>query len=297
MNNKPNVIFSVSGGIGKNIVGTSVVQSIKVKYPEHDLVVVSPYPEVFLNNPNVHRIFKSGVTPYFMEDYIKEDTVVLMSDPYQHGSFVHKNKHLSEVWCDTFNIEHISTNTELFLTKSEIQFAREKFTRQKPIFVIQTNGGTAGGKWSYSWARDIPNNQAQQIVNIMTETHYVFHIRRQDQPALNNCEAVHADFRELFGLISISDKRLFNESFGYHAAAAFNLPSTVCFIGTKPEVYSYPIHDNIKPKDEKTFIHGIDKYMEDSPWGGEKLYECPYNINNLFSVTEIVESIQNQKHI
>jgi len=34
--------------------------------------------------------------------------------------------------------------------------------------------------------------------------------------------------------------------------------------------------------------------MEDSPWGGEKLYECPYNINNLFSITEIIESIQKQ---
>lgn len=296
MDKKPYVIFNVSGGIGKNIMATAVVSSIKKRYPEHNLIVVCPYPEVFINNPEIYRVFKSGITPYFMEDYIHDDTIILMADPYQHDSFVHKKKHLIEVWCDTFNVKCESLTNNLFLTSAEIQFAREKFTRKKPLFVIQTSGGSGGGKWNYSWSRDIPINQAQQIVNIMTETHHVMHVRRKNQPSLNNCEWVEADLRELFGLIYISDKRLFNESFGYHAAAAFNLPSTVCFIGTKPDVYSYPMHHNILPKeDHPQFIHGIDKYMEDSPWGGEKLYECPYNINNLFSITQIIESIQNQK--
>ena len=120
------------------------------------------------------------------------------------------------------------------------------------------------------------------------------HMRRPDQLALNNCEPVTASFRELFALILMSDKRLFNESFGYHCAACFKLPSTVCFVGTKPNVYSYPFHTNIIPRDEKTFIHTIDKYMEDTPWAGEKMYECPYDVENLFNITSIVESIKKQ---
>jgi len=146
----------------------------------------------------------------------------------------------------------------------------------------------------YSWSRDIPLNQAQVIVDEMNQTHHVMHIRKPDQLALNNCEPISASLRELFGLIEISDKRLFNESFGYHCAAAFKLPSTVCFVGTKPEVYSYPFHTNIIPQDKKVFIHTVDKFMEDSPWAGEKLYECPYDVENLFLITEIVESIKKQ---
>ncbi|MBT4870432.1 MAG: glycosyltransferase family 25 protein [Candidatus Diapherotrites archaeon] len=292
---KPYVIFTISGGIGKNIMATAVIKSIKKKYNNHNLVIITAWPDVFLNNPNVYRVFRFGNTPYFMEDYIKDDTIIFQIDPYHHDSFIHKKKHLIEAWCDTYNLECVSKEPEIFLTPREKQFVKNKFNRNKPLFVIQTNGGVGGpNQLKYSWSRDIPLNQAQTVVDEMNKTHHVMHIRKPDQLALNNCEPVSVSLRELFGLIAISDKRLFNESFGYHCAAAFKLPSTVCFVGTKPEVYSYESNTNIIPQDEKIFIHTVDKFMEDSPWAGEKLYECPYEVEKLFSITSIVEAIKKQ---
>ena len=290
----PYIIFSISGGIGKNIMATAVITSIKAAYPNHKLIVVTAYPEVYLNNPRIYRVFKFGLTPYFMDDYVKDDTLIMQIDPYHHDSFIHKKKHLIDAWCDTYNIKSVTHQPEIYLTQVEIDSLTQKYARNKPLFVIQTNGGGENQGPNYSWARDIPITQAQTVVDIMNQTHHVMHIRRPNQLALNNAEPVSAPLRELFALIAISDKRLFSESFGYHCAAAFKLPSTVCFVGTLPKVYSYDFNTNITPQDEKTFIHTIDKYMEDSPWGGEKLYECPYDLTKLFSITQIVESLKKQ---
>jgi len=138
---KPYAIFSISGGIGKNIMATAVIKSIKKKYNNHNLIVLTAWPDVFLNNPNIYRVFRFGNTPYFMEDYVKDDTIILQIDPYHHDSFVHKKKHLIEAWCDAYNLECISKEPEIFLTPREKQFIKNKFNRNKPLFIIQTNGG------------------------------------------------------------------------------------------------------------------------------------------------------------
>ena len=290
----PYIVFNISGGIGKNIMATAVITSIKAAYPKSRLIITTAYPEVYLNNPKVYRVFKFGITPYFMEDYIKDDTLIFQIDPYHHDSFIHKKKHLIDAWCDTYGIKSVTHQPEVYLTQREIEYAKNRYARNKPLFVIQTNGGAENQNVKTSWARDIPINQAQVVVDVMNETHHVMHLRRPNQLALNNTEAVSASLRELFALILLSDKRLFMDSFGQHCAAAFKLPSTVCWIGTSPKIYSYDTNSDIIPREEKQFIHTIDKYMEDAPWAGDKMYECPYDLPNLFSITQIVESIKKQ---
>jgi hypothetical protein len=90
MENSPYVVFNISGGIGKNIMATAVITSMQAAYPNHRIVVVATAPEVFVNNPNVYRVYRSGNTPYFMEDFIKDDTEVFQMEPYHHNSFIHK---------------------------------------------------------------------------------------------------------------------------------------------------------------------------------------------------------------
>jgi len=71
-----NIIFQINGGIGKVIAGTAICASIKSKYPNDKLIVVSGYPEVFLGNPNVDRAYAFGQQQYFYQEYIEktEDT-------------------------------------------------------------------------------------------------------------------------------------------------------------------------------------------------------------------------------
>ena len=55
-----NIIFSVDGGLGKSIMATAIVQAIKKKYKKSNLVVVTAYPDVFVNNPFVNRCLKGS---------------------------------------------------------------------------------------------------------------------------------------------------------------------------------------------------------------------------------------------
>jgi uncharacterized phage-like protein YoqJ len=60
------IIFNPEGGLGKIIASTAVVRNIKATYPDHKIIIVTPWPEVFLNNPNVERVYRSGNTPLFL---------------------------------------------------------------------------------------------------------------------------------------------------------------------------------------------------------------------------------------
>lgn len=41
------------------------------------------YPEVFINHPDIHRVYRIGMTSYFYDDYIKDkDTIVFKHEPY-----------------------------------------------------------------------------------------------------------------------------------------------------------------------------------------------------------------------
>jgi hypothetical protein len=60
--------------------------------------------------------------------------------------------------------------------------------------------------------------------------------------------------KEFFIILLKSEKRLLIDSCLQHAAAAFNLPSTVCWVGTSPEVFGYEIHKNILPNKEKQIL-------------------------------------------
>ena len=78
-----NIIFQINGGIGKCVMGTAICEILKKKYPESKLIVVSGYPDVFLNNPFVDRAYAFGEHKYFYSDYIENgDFKIFAHDPY-----------------------------------------------------------------------------------------------------------------------------------------------------------------------------------------------------------------------
>ena len=240
-----NIIFQINGGIGKSVAATGVVRSIKEKYPDDQLIVITAYPDVFLNNPNVDRCFGPMNFPYFYETFIKDqESMTMLHDPYLETNHIMSNEHLIKTWCNMNGLENWYA-PEIYITKREIDFYSDKFHSDKPIFLLQTSGGAPGQEHKYSWARDIPMIVAEKIVEEFRDTHNVVHVRREDQLSLNNTFPIHDNIRALSVLASISDKRLLIDSFLQHVCAAIQLKSTVCWVVNKPEVFGYPLHDNI----------------------------------------------------
>ncbi len=241
-----NIIFQIDGGIGKSIAATAVCKAIKTQYPDDKLLVITGYPEVFTCNPYVEKVFNFSNLNYFYQDYVQGQNVrTFLHNPYQDTRFINLYGHLIEVWCHMFGVKYNGEMPELYINDTErAQYARN-FGSAKPIMLIQTNGGAANQPNKYSWSRDMPQATAQAVVNAFAPHYNVVHIRRQDQPVLQNTSPVHADFRAIATLISMSHKRLFIDSFCQHAAAALGMPSVVCWIGNTPTQFGYDLHTNI----------------------------------------------------
>ena len=58
-------IFHIEGGIGKNILATSVVSSLKTSDPNRKIVIVSAWPQVWFNNPDVEHVYPFGQQCFF----------------------------------------------------------------------------------------------------------------------------------------------------------------------------------------------------------------------------------------
>jgi hypothetical protein len=289
------IVFNPEGGLGKIIASTAVVKKIRATYPEHKIVVMTPWPEVYLNNPNVYRVYRSGNTPYFYKDFLEgKDTIVFKGEPYFNTGHLYSRQHLIKSWCELHNIEFDGDVTpELKFTLAEVESYRHMFQRDKPILIMQTNGGPFNLEKSYSWTRDFPINQAQVLVNELSKKYHIIHVTRQKAPQLNGVERiVEVNKRLLMLMLLFSQKRLLIDSCLQHAAAAMGLPSTVCWVGTSPDVFGYDIHTNVKPvlKPFNTNTMGIDSIFFDYNFDGPE-HEFPYPSYDLFDVQSIYDTL------
>ncbi len=291
-----NIIFQIDGGIGKNIAATAVCKAIKAQYPNDKLIVITGYPEVFLCSPYVDKALNYNNLNYFWSDNIDGQHVKMMlHNPYMETDFIAQKGHLIKVWCEMFGIKYNGELPELHLNSRELSFFGKSFGSDKPIMVIQTNGGAQNQPNKYSWYRDMPIGVAQKIVNYFAKDYQVVHIRREDQFALQNTTSVQMEFRAIATLISMSSKRLFIDSFAQHTAAALNMPSVVCWIGNLPSQFGYDIHTNIvanPPTIKPELRHSLfGKYNI----SGQPVEFCYNSEDEIFNVDEIIEALKSEK--
>ena len=290
-----NIIFQISGGLGKCIMATAVCEAIKKQYPDSRLIVVSGYPDVFLNSPDVHRSYGFNNISYFYEEYIEDqkDVMVFAHDPYLETEHIKQEQHLIQTWCDMFGIDYNGELPRINLTDRERSFFGNKYISDKPIFILHPNGG-AQTDLKYSWARDIPRHVVNAVIEEFKNEYNIVHIKRDDQLGYDFTTPVSDSFRALTVLISMSQKRLMIDSFSQHTAFSLNLPSTVCWIANKPEVFGYNIHDNIisnpftlKPELRNSFLGKFNISGD--------LLEFPYNNEfEIFNTDQIINSLKNQ---
>lgn len=286
-----NIIFQINGGIGKCIMATAVCEAIKKKYPQSNLIVVSGYADVFLNNPNVYRSYNFNGFSYFYDEFIRDKEVLILAhDPYLETTYIHQNTHLIKIWCNLFGIDYNGEQPNIYLTGREQKFFENKYISDKPIFLMQTNGG-AQTEHKYSWARDIPSSMVLDVIETFKNDYNIVHIKREDQLGYNFTIPVTDSFRALAVLISMSSKRLFIDSFAQHTAKALNMPSTVCWITNKPEVFGYDIHTNILANAETHKPELRNSYLAQYNISGD-LLEFPYNSESeIFDTQRVIDSL------
>ena len=289
-----NIIFQIDGGLGKSIMATAMVQVIKKRYKNSNLIVVTAYPDVFLNNPQVSKIYRPEQMNGAYLKYIKDqDCKLFIEDPYRHTSFLTEKEHLFKTWCKIYGLHYNNEQRKIYLTQPELDYFSPFYKLDKPILAIQTNGGPQGQGFQYSWTRDIPEPTVLNVIDHYKNDYAIIHIKRKDQYTYPDTMQALDGFRSIAILLQMSSKRLLIDSFSQHLAAAMNVKSTVCWVTTKPTVFGYKLHDNIqanlftkKPQIQNSVYQPFNLAQD--------IHSIPYNnLNEVFDVNKIITSLNN----
>lgn len=290
-------VFHVQGGLGKHIAATAVAKCIKNNYPSRKLIVVGVWTDVFLNLPFIDRVYNLGQTSYFYQTYIEnQDSLIFANEPYYTTDHINKKLPLIQTWCKMYGLDYNGEMPELKFNPLQKKIAKEVWRKEdKPVMVIHTNGGMIEPNAKpYMWARDMPIDVAQEIVDKYHKDYTIYQCTK-----MNSLKAVNANIiefneemqlsvMEFLSIILHSDKRVLIDSCLQHAAAALKLPSLVLWNGTSPKVFGYDMHTNvetIKPHNFK--LPG--SYLFDFDFNGTE-HEYPYDSDeDLYDKTKIFE--------
>lgn len=288
------LVWHIEGGLGKNIASTALLSSIKEKYPDRKVIMAVSHPEVFVNNPDIYRVYSLGNIPYFYQDYIEnKDVLVFRQEGYFQTGHITKEKHLINSWCDILGLEYKKQTPVINFNLVQKRMVN-LWRKDKPILLIQSNGGPMDDSKVYSWTRDVPPMFIRRIVERYKDEYHIVQVCRNKEEVINGVDEAYyqpmSNF-ELFTLLAATNKRVLIDSCLQHAAAALNLPSTVLWVGTSPKVFGYESHSNVVANQPKNKPKLVNSYLFDYSFNGEVM-ECPYDdVTEIFNLEDIFESI------
>ena len=283
-----NIIFESYGGIGKVIMSTVIVKKLSQKYPNDKIIVVTGHTSVFKNNPYVTHLYTPEQRPAINGLHISnKDCKILMKEPYAENDFILNKNHLLETWCSLYDLPYSNELPEIFLDSSETEKFKKQLITDKPIMVIHPNGGTVD--IDYNWARDLPFEDVQEIINKYKDKYTIYHIKSKGQVKYDNVIEETGNVRKVAVLLTLADKIITIDTFTQHLAMALRKPSTVCWVATKPEVFGYNFHDNI-------LSNPTEFYTPSNVYCGynftEPINNLPYqDPSRIFDVEKIINSI------
>ena len=108
---------------------TAVCEAIKKKYPDHKLMTISNFPEVFFNNPNVDVKLRFNELSYLHEQYVEgyDDNKYFLLNPQATTEIINQTEHVLKVWCDLFDIKYNGELPRLYLNQREKDFYSRQF--------------------------------------------------------------------------------------------------------------------------------------------------------------------------
>lgn len=288
------VIFNINGGLGKSIMATAVIEALKKQHENCEIVVITAYPSVFLNNPNVNDVIHlNDLSGIWKKHIFSEDVFFMFREPYNESDFLNEKKHLIEIWCQMYDIKYKGETPKLYFSNSEISHYKRLYDNtDKPILAMQTNGGAVSTPNAYNWSRDMPMPIIKDIIDRYKKDYTIVHIKNKIQSFIPNTLQAIDDFRSIAILLSMSSKRILIDSFAQHLSTAMGLESVVLWIGTSPKVFGYDDNKNIVAnkftKDYDVNHSGFQKILLNEP-----IEKIPYqNLEDMFNFEDIENNLK-----
>ena len=249
-------IIMIDGGLGRVIALTGVITEYAKRNPELEINILTPYPELFYNNPYIKKCY-SDKHPYIFEDVIKNMDYIEI-ELYKDYDFYSNKKHIIEVYSKLLLGKSEFINPQIFLLDSEIQEAKEYFekTFKKPVIYFQPFGSTGGKLDSFKLIPDYTGRSleykfAEKIIESLKDKFDIVQIRSPNQKAIDSvCSLLQSNgeempIRKLIASFKFVTGIITCDSMSLHIAKLLNKSNVIVFWGASyPSNFGYQEHNN-----------------------------------------------------
>ena len=265
-------LVNVEGGLGKNIMLTSILKELKEKGGYDEVYVISPYHDVFKVCSAVTDAFQPGLGTLYQELVLDPDCDVLWKEPYSNQKFIKKECHLFDAWAAEFGITLTDKADTYVPCLDKVveeypalrQIADEKMNEWNHNFcLVQFTGGQSpltpqkdqqGNPVPYMNAQEtIKRNYAkgEQVVQLLKEKWpgtTVVHFGLPNEPSVNGAIKIEVPYLT-YRLLALEAKEIICiDSSLQHLATGVNPNVTVVWGETRPEHFGYACNRNVAAK-------------------------------------------------
>jgi ADP-heptose:LPS heptosyltransferase len=245
------ILFRFGNAIGDQLLMTGIVKLIKKKY-NYNIIILTKFPELFKNNPNVYKIFRISTKSIFSNiliKFFKKINSHLIKEfifETKHDKIFklnnYQNKHIAEYHSLGLNLNLKFNNfkNEIFFSKNEIKYFSENLNLPKKFALIQSQGKT-----SFTPNREWGAEKFQKIVDSTRQINWI-QIGKDSDYKIRNTLLFYTkfNFRELAYIISKAQLLLSLEGFYYHLANSFKIKKILIMSGFMSQKNIYYNNNN-----------------------------------------------------
>ncbi len=258
-------LISCEGGLGKNIMFTSILSYIKQEYDE--LYVVSPYSDVFKCCPEVTDAFPMGQSALYESLALDADCDILWREPYSNGDFIKKRCHLFTAWLHEcgLQVDGLKEGPSELIPNLEVgnvffniaAKARDEAKKLGKFMMVQFSGGQSPlmyrPDFQYNWYTENLKRhyyKAQELINLLHKkypNYTIVQYRLPNEPLFEGVTYLgnnpYLFYREL---AKYATKVVAIDSSLQHMVTGVCEDVTIIWGETQPEHFGYAVNKNIK---------------------------------------------------
>lgn len=260
------VLISIEGGLGKNVMFTSLLPEIHKKWDE--IYVISPYYDVFQCCPDVAAAFPMG-HPSLYQLVLQDDIDVMWREPYSNNKFIKKQVHLFDAWREEFGLDPapedhfakpspLKNTIDVYQGFPDLRGLIKKFREDNPKYMfVQFTGGQSPLQMMEGYN---PHNEAlkrnyfryQELVDLLREKYpdtKIFNFNLKNELQIEGTHQVEIPYLCYVELAKTAERIVCTDSSLQHLCTQSGVDGTIIWGETKPEHFGYSFYKNINSKD------------------------------------------------
>lgn len=265
-------LINVEGGLGKNIMLTSILPELKKVGGYDEMYVISPYHDVFKACSVVTDAFQPGLGTLYQELVLDPECDVLWKEPYSNQRFIKKQCHLFDAWMEEFGFTLEGEGGDYTPIVDNItgvypalnKLAQEHMDKWNHNFcIVQFSGGQSplgpqkdpqGNPVPYMNAQEaIKRNypKGQQIIDRLRDKWpgaTIVHFGLPNEPSYENAVKIEVPYLTYRLLAAEAKEIVCIDSSLQHLATGINNNVTVIWGETRPEHFGYNCNRNVAAK-------------------------------------------------